>query len=71
MVTPAPSGNSSSRYPTIRRSEAFDAQNLNPDFNTVWLQTIMESIQCMALEGSPFVALAQQGVEVANFIIIE
>jgi hypothetical protein len=45
MVAPAgaPSHNSSSIYPTIRRSEAFDAQmtndgmirNLNLDFNTV------------------------------------
>jgi hypothetical protein len=68
MVAPAsePSHNSSSRYPTIRRSEIFDAwtsdsrlvQNLNPDFNVVRLQPIMESIQHMALEGSPRVALA-------------
>jgi hypothetical protein len=46
-------------------------QNLNPDFNAMWLQTIMESIQCMALEGSPLVALAQQGAEAANYIIAE
>jgi hypothetical protein len=54
MVAPAraPSHNSSRRYPTIERLEASDAQtpndgmiqNLNPDFNVVWLQTIMESI---------------------------
>jgi hypothetical protein len=33
-------------------------QNLNPDFNVIRLQTIMESIQWMAPKGSPFVALA-------------
>jgi hypothetical protein len=69
MVAPVetPSHNSSSRYPTIGRSEASDAwtpndgmiKNLNLDFNVVWLQTIMESIQCMAPEDSPLVALAQ------------
>jgi hypothetical protein len=79
MVAPtgAPSHNSSSRYPTIRRSEASDARtpsdrlvrNLNQDFNTVRLQTIMESIQHMAPQGSPLLALAQQGAEVANHII--
>jgi hypothetical protein len=47
MVAPNgdPSHNNSSRYPTIRRSEAFDArtpndemiQNLNPNFNAIWL----------------------------------
>jgi hypothetical protein len=46
-------------------------QNLNLDFNAMQLQTIMESIQRMALEGSPLVALAQQGDEVANFVIAE
>jgi hypothetical protein len=48
----APLHNNSSRYPTIGRSEESDAQtpndemirNLNPDFNAVRLQTIMESI---------------------------
>jgi hypothetical protein len=52
----APNGdrshNSSSGYPTIGRSETFGAQtpsagliqNLNPDFNTVQVQTIMETI---------------------------
>jgi hypothetical protein len=66
MVAPTgdPSHNSSGRYPTIRRLEASDArtpnngmiQNLNPDFNVVWLQTIMESIQRMTPEGSPLIA---------------
>jgi hypothetical protein len=73
------SSNTSSRYPTIRRSEASDArttsgglaQNLNPDFNAVRVQTIMETIQRMAPDGSPLVVLAQQGVEVANLIIAE
>jgi hypothetical protein len=45
--------------------------NLNLDFNAMWLQTIMESIQCMAAEGSPLVTLAEQGAEAANFIIAE
>jgi hypothetical protein len=75
----APSHNSSSRYRTIRRSEASDSQtpndgmiqNLNPNFNVVHLQTIMESIQIMAHEGSPIVALAQQGAEVTNYVIAQ
>jgi hypothetical protein len=53
-----PSHNSSSRYPTIGRSEASDAQtpndgmiqNLNLYFNTIRFQIIIESIQQM----SPF-----------------
>jgi hypothetical protein len=65
------SNNTSSRYPTIRRSEASDTrtpsgglvQNLNPDFNAVRVQTIMESIQHMAPNGSPLVVLTQQGAE--------
>jgi hypothetical protein len=44
--------NTSSRYPTIRRLEVSDARtpsgglarNLNPDFNTVQVQAIMETI---------------------------
>jgi hypothetical protein len=81
MVAPNrdPSHNSSSRYPTIGRSEVSDArmsndgmiQNLNPDFNIIQLQTIMESIQRMAPEGSPLVALAQQGAEVVNVVIAQ
>jgi hypothetical protein len=79
----APNGdsshNSSSRYPTIRRSEAYNArtpndgmiQNLNLDFNAIQLQTIMESIQRITLEGSPLIALAQQGAEVANIIVAQ
>jgi hypothetical protein len=73
MVAPAraPSQNSSNQYPTIGRLEVSDArtpddrfvQNLNLDFNTVRLHTILESIQ---RKGSPLVALAQQGVETAN-----
>jgi hypothetical protein len=46
-------------------------QNLNPAFNATQLQTIMESIQWMAPEGSPFVALAQQGAEVVNVIVAQ
>jgi hypothetical protein len=47
------------------------AQNLNPDFNVVQVQEIMETIQCMAPDGSPLVVLTQQGAEAANLIIIE
>jgi hypothetical protein len=46
-------------------------QNLNPDFNIIRLQTIMESIQWMTAEGSSLIALAQQGVEVANIIVAQ
>jgi hypothetical protein len=46
-------------------------QNMNPNFNAIRLQTIMESIQQMAPEGSPLVALAQQGAKVANVIIAQ
>jgi hypothetical protein len=46
-------------------------RNLNPDFNTIQLQTIMESIQWMAPEGSPLVVLARQGVEVVNVIVVQ
>jgi hypothetical protein len=81
MVAPTrgPLQNSSSRYPTNGRSETFNArttndgmiQNLNSDFNPIQLQTIMESIHRMAPEGSPLVALAQQGAEVTNFVIAQ
>jgi hypothetical protein len=79
----APNGdrshNSSSRYDTIGRSEASDAQtlsdgliqNLNPDFNTVQVQAIMKTIQRMTPDGSPFAVLAQQGDEAVNLIIVE
>jgi hypothetical protein len=71
--------NISSGYPTIERSEASDAQtpsaglvqNLNPDFNAVQVQAIMETIQCMAPDGSPLALLAQQGAEAANLVIAE
>jgi hypothetical protein len=74
-----PLHNSSSRYPTIGRSEASDAwtpndgmiRNLNLEFNTIRLETIMESIQRMAPEGSSDVALAQQGDEVANIVVAQ
>jgi hypothetical protein len=81
MVAPNrdPSHNNSSRYLTIGRLEVSDAQmhndgmiqNLNPDFNVIRLQTIMESIQQMALEGSPLITLAQQGAEVTNVIVAQ
>jgi hypothetical protein len=71
--------NSSSGYPTIGRSEATDAQtpsaglarNLNPDFNVVRVQAIMETIQRMAPDGSPLALLAQQGAEAANLVVAE
>jgi hypothetical protein len=74
-----PSHNSSNMYPIIRRSEASNARtpndgiirNLNLDFNAVWLQTIIESIQRMASEGSSIVALAQQGAEAVNYVITQ
>jgi hypothetical protein len=79
MVGPirAPSQNSSNRYPTIRGSEPSDAQrpnnrvirNLNPDFNAIRLQTIIESIQCMVPQDSPLVALARHGAEVVGQIV--
>jgi hypothetical protein len=73
------SQNNSSRYLTIGRSEVSDARtpndgmiwNLNPDFNVIRLQTIMKSIQWMTPEGSSLIALAQQGVEVANVIVAQ
>jgi hypothetical protein len=79
MVGPdkAPSHNNSTRYPTIRVSEVSDAwtpsnrivQNLNLNFNTMGLQTIMESLQHMVPQDSPLVVLAQQGVEVVGQIV--
>jgi hypothetical protein len=66
----APNGdqsrNSSSGYLTIGISETSNArtpstglaQNLNPDFNVVRVQTIMETIQRMAPDGSPLTLLA-------------
>jgi hypothetical protein len=73
------SNNTSSRYPTIRRSEMSDAQtssgdlvrNLNLGFNVVRFQVIMEIIQRMAPDGSPLAVLAQQGVEAANLVVAE
>jgi hypothetical protein len=70
---------SSSGYPTIGRSEASDArtpsagliQNLNPDFNVVRVQAIMETIQRMTPDGSPRALLAQQGAEAANLVVAE
>jgi hypothetical protein len=79
----APNGdrsrNSLSGYPTIRRSDTSDgqipsaglAQNLNPDFNTIRVQSIMETIQRVAPDGSPHALLAQQGAEAANLVIAE
>jgi hypothetical protein len=55
---------SDARTPSIRV-----VQNLNSDFNIVWLQIIMESIQRMVPQDSPLVALAQQGAEAMGQII--
>jgi hypothetical protein len=71
--------NSSSGYPTIERSEVTDAQtpsvglvrNLNPDFNAVRVQVIMETILRMAPDGSPLALLAQQRAEAANLVVAE
>jgi hypothetical protein len=46
-------------------------QNLNPGFNAIRLQTIMESIQRMVAEDSPLIALAQQGAEAVNVIVAQ
>jgi hypothetical protein len=62
---------SSSGYPTIERSETSDTRtpstglvrNLNPDFNDVRVQAIMEIIQRMAPDDSPLALLAQQGLK--------
>jgi hypothetical protein len=70
---------SSSGYPTIGRYEALDARtpstglvrNLNPDFNAVRVQAIMETIQRMAPDGSPLALLPQQGAEAANLVVAE
>jgi hypothetical protein len=73
------SHNSSSRYSTIGRSEASNArtpsssfvQNLNPDFNAIQVQVIIETIQCMAPDGSPLDVLAQQRAEATNLVVVE
>jgi hypothetical protein len=73
------SNNTSTRYPTIGRSEVSDARtpsgglvrNLNPNFNAVRVQAIMKTIQCMAPDGSPLAILAQQGVEAVNLVVTE
>jgi hypothetical protein len=60
------SNNTSIRYPTIGRLETSDirtpsgslVRNLNPDFNAVQVQAIMETIQRMTLDGSPLAVLA-------------
>jgi hypothetical protein len=79
----APNGdrscNSSIGYPTTRRSETSDAQtpstgfdrNLNPDFDVIRVQAIMETIQCMTPDGSPLALLAWQGAEASNLIVAE
>jgi hypothetical protein len=60
------SNNTSIRYPTIGRSKMSDVRtpssslvrNLNPDFNAVQVQAIMETIQRMTPDGSPLAVLA-------------
>jgi hypothetical protein len=46
-------------------------RNLNPDFNAVWVQAIMETIQRMTFDGSPLTLLAQQGAEAVNLVVAE
>jgi hypothetical protein len=79
----APNGdqsrNNSSGYPTIGILEASDTRtpsvslvrNLNPDFNAVRVQAIMETIQRMTPNGFPLAVLAQQGAEAMNLIVAE
>jgi hypothetical protein len=58
------SNNTSSRYPTVGRSDASDARipsgglvrKLNPDVNAVWVHTIIETIQCMAPDAPPLLS---------------
>jgi hypothetical protein len=77
VTTSAPSHNSSSRYPSIRGFEVFDArtlsnmivQNLNSNFNIIRLQTIIESIQRMIPQDSSLLALAQQRAKAVGQII--
>jgi hypothetical protein len=42
---------------------------MNSDINVVPLQIVMESIQRMTPEGSPLLALAQQGAKATNHVI--
>jgi hypothetical protein len=46
-------------------------QNLNPDFNVVRVQAVMETIQRMAPDGSPLALMAQQEDETANLVVAE
>jgi hypothetical protein len=57
------------------RSEVYDARTpsvgLNPDFNDIRVQAIMETIQRMTPDGSPLAALAQQEAEAADLVVAE
>jgi hypothetical protein len=55
----------------VQTSNAGLVRNLNPDFNAVWVQVIMETIYRMSSDGSPLALLAQQGAEAANLIVAE
>jgi hypothetical protein len=46
-------------------------RNLNPNFNAIRVQAIMETIQPMAPDGSPLAVLAQQVAEATNLVITE
>jgi hypothetical protein len=46
-------------------------QNLNPDFNAVRVQAIMETIHRMTSDDSSLALLAQQGAEAANLVVAE
>jgi hypothetical protein len=46
-------------------------QNLNLDFNAVWVHAIMKTIPRMAPDGSPLTILVHQGVEAANLVVEE
>jgi hypothetical protein len=77
----APNGdrshNNSSRYPTVGRSEASDAQtprgglvrNLNPDINAG--PSYYGNHPVHGARWLPLAILAQQGIEAANLVIIE
>jgi hypothetical protein len=71
------SHNNSSRYPTVGRSEASDAQtprgglvrNLNPDINAG--PSYYGNHPAHGARWLPLAILAQQGIEAANLVIIE
>jgi hypothetical protein len=46
-------------------------RSLNPNFNVVQIQAVMETIQRMVPDAPPLAVLVQQGTEAANLVIAE